>query len=88
MKVLFHSIGKKRKIARANDGYKWEWKADYQLDSLFHGLVSVLGDDLIDTPEFDHMYKENLHLLHADNPNRFSLFGKIDNREVDRSGYR
>lgn len=85
MKVLFHSIGKKRKLARASDGYRWEWKTDYQLDSLFHGLVSVLGDDLIDTPEFDHMYKENLHLLHADNPNRFSLFGKIDNREVDRS---
>lgn len=85
MKVLFHSIGKQRKTERADDNHKWEWKTDYQLDSLFHGLASVLGDDLIDTPEFDHMYKENLHLLHADNPNRFSLFGKIDAREVDRS---
>jgi hypothetical protein len=85
MKVLFHSIGKQRKIERADDNHKWEWKTDYQLDSLFHGLASVLGDDLIDTPEFDHMYKENLHLLHADNPRRFSLFGKVDAREVDRN---
>ena len=64
MKILFHSIGKTKKIEKADNNHKWEWKTDYQLDSLFHGLRSLLGEDLVDTPEFDHMYKENLHLLH------------------------
>jgi len=91
MKVLFHSIGRKRKIERAGKNQKWEWKTDYQLDSLYHGLVSILGDDLIDSVEFDHMYEENLDLLHGDNlraygnPRRFSLYGKINKRNVDRT---
>ena len=91
MKVLFHSIGRKRKIERAGENQKWEWKTDYQLDSLYHGLVSILGEDLIDSVEFDHMYEENLDLLHGDNlraygnPRRFSLYGKIKKRNVDRT---
>jgi len=85
MKILFHSIGKTRKIEKADENHKWEWKTDYQLDSLFHGLRSVLGEDLVDTPEFDHMYKENLGLLHKDNPKRFTLFGKIDACNIDRN---
>ena len=91
MKVLFHSIGRKRKIERAGKNQKWEWRTDYQLDSLYHGLVSVLGDDLIDSLEFDHMYEENLDLLHGDNlraygnPRRFCLYGKINKRNIDRT---
>ncbi len=59
---------------------------DYLADSLFHGLRSVLGSDAIDFPRRDPLYRsygaDRLRHLYG---RGFTLYGLLDDLEVDRS---
>lgn len=53
---------------------------DYQSDCLFHGLRSVLGEDVIDYPERDLMYVDGPKPEGA----RFNLWNSLPRIKVDR----
>lgn len=57
--------------------------ADYQCDSVFHGLRSLFGTDVIDPFIMSHMYKgADMHGMYGKG---FTLFGLIEEGKVDRT---
>ena len=61
-------------------------QAEYLTDSLFHGLKSLLGEDIIDVERLWHMYadapKERLRKLYG---RGFTLYGLLAEGQVDRT---
>jgi hypothetical protein len=58
--------------------------SDYQSDSLFHGLRTLYGDNVVDYPKSEKMYKlsnENLSNLHGKG---FTCYALLDDIFVDR----
>ncbi len=59
--------------------------SDYQSDSLFHGLRSLYGSQVVDFPKAERMYKfdlENINVLHGLG---FTCYGLLENIKVDRN---
>lgn len=79
MKILITSVS-----GSYNSG---DTAAEYMGDSIFHGLRSLLGPDVIDPLHKWHMYasapKERLANLHG---RGFTLFGLLDDIQIDRDG--
>jgi hypothetical protein len=60
--------------------------ADYLSDSLFHGLRSILGNEVIDFPKVDRMYKTYPPKDRSSLYGRgFTLYGLLEDIPVDRS---
>ena len=79
MRVLFYTTAD-------FDNLECKLKTDYQLDSLFYGFRSILGDNVIDYPKFDHMYKEAFPELQKKCTHRgFTLYNRLEDIEVDRT---
>ena len=57
MKVLFHSL------VDYEDLPEYGHRLDYLADSVFHGFRDLLGEDAVDYPKMEHMYKENFSLV-------------------------
>jgi hypothetical protein len=59
--------------------------SDYLADSLFHGIRSLLGANVVDYPKADIMYEtcnsENLNKLHGKG---FTCYGLLNDIEIDR----
>lgn len=53
-------------------------RQDHQLDGIFHGLRTMFGDNVIDLPEMEHMYKNNVDKLFSDKTKGFSLYGRLE----------
>ena len=60
MKVLFHSL------VDYEDLPEYGHRLDYLADSVFHGFRDLLGEDAVDYPKMEHMYKENFSLVKTD----------------------
>ena len=62
---------------------------DYLSNSVFHGLRSVLGEDLIDSTKQSKLYKScTLDLTNKVHGRGFTLYKLLDDIEVDRSDIR
>lgn len=59
------------------------WYPDYMSDAIFHGIRSILNENLIDAKKINFMYKDypNLKSLYG---RGFTLYGKLENLEIDR----
>jgi len=53
--------------------------ADYECDMIFHGLRSLLGEDVVDINKIGFMYKGTQH------PPFYTLYALLDDIDVDRS---
>tara|TARA_A100001515_G_scaffold22531_1_gene17249 strand:+ start:5205 stop:6230 length:1026 start_codon:yes stop_codon:yes gene_type:complete len=78
MKVLFHSL------VDYEDLPEYGHRLDYLADSVFHGFRDLLGEDAVDYPKMEHMYKENFSLVKTDKCKGFSLYNRLDDIPVDR----
>lgn len=57
--------------------------AEYMTDSLFHGLRSLFGPDVVDSQKLSHVYKgSNREALYG---RGFTLYGLLEDIEVDRT---
>src|SRR6185437_8347775 len=90
MKILFKTI------VQNGVFQKPKMIADYQNDSLFHGLHSLHGNEVVDFPQMNHMYedyKEDFSLFslyklikqehRAPESERDDLINKIKNKYFD-----
>lgn len=75
MKILFHQIRK--------DFPTYGHRLDYSSDCLFHGLRSLLGEDCVDFPRMEHMYKDNFDKVQTDKCKGFTLYNRLDRIETD-----
>lgn len=76
MKILFRPIINPPHLSTENT-----W-AEYVTDSLFHGLRSILGEDVVDYYRMDHMYRgATTHNLYG---RGFTLFGLLPDLQIDR----
>lgn len=82
MKVLFYPI------CDYNSIMDYGCRQDYQADSLFHGVRSIYGQDCVDYQPMEHMWKENLSKLKHDKTRGFTLYGRLDNIEINRKHWK
>lgn len=58
---------------------------DYLSDSLFHGLRSVLGENVIDFPKNEIMYRTSSETLRSAGHGRgFTLYGLLEDQPIER----
>ncbi|MAF25666.1 hypothetical protein CL634_08870 [bacterium] len=67
------------------DGPHWNTIGDYQADTLFHGLRSLLGDEVIDGYRMWHMYQDaDPEKLKHTWGKGFTIYGTLSPMEFDR----
>src|SRR5689334_11153928 len=62
-----------------------EFIAEYTTDSLYHGLKTVLGHDLVDAWEMWHMHEKGIQYKHQIYGRGFTLYGLLNDVVVDRT---
>ena len=62
-------------------------REDFMADTIFHGLRSLFGSDVIDLHHLWHMSNnvDKTSLLHRFHGRGFTLSGTLDDIEIDRS---
>ena len=72
--------------------YLTDSRVDYLADSVLHGLIELLGDDVVDYPEKDVLYKRTTinqdYIADEHFPlygNGFTLYRLLERRQIDRS---
>ncbi len=62
-------------------------REDYLADSLLHGLITLGNDSITDFPRKEALYKDSINDGRRDRlyGRGFTLYGLLDNREVDRT---
>ena len=80
MKILY--VTNHREIARASGGFI----SDYQNDLVFYGLRELYGDDVVDSTQIIHLYKEYEGKIHPQHLwGGMTTFWLIGDNNIDRT---